>query len=62
MKVEFDPAADAAYLEISSAEVETSKELEPGIVADYDSNGQIVGIEVLYLSKRAAPPDLKKAA
>lgn len=62
MKFEFDPIADAAYFEISSAEVETSKEIQPGIVADYDCNGQIVGIEVLSLSKRATGPELKKAA
>jgi len=53
MKLEFDPSADAVYLEISDSEVETSREIEPGIIADYDAGGHIVGIEVLSVSKRS---------
>lgn len=52
MKLEFDPIADAAYFEISTAEVATSKEIETGIIIDYDESGHIVGIEVLSMSKR----------
>lgn len=63
MKLEFDPAADAAYFGISDAEIETSREIEPGIVADYDAVGHIVGIEVLAISKRVMQtPPMKKAA
>lgn len=63
MKLEFDPIADAAYLEISSADVEESQEMQPGIIADYDKDGQIVGIEILHMSKRGQKPlPLKKAA
>jgi len=52
MKLEFDPVADAAYCEISAAEIDTTKEIEPGIIADYDGDGHIVGKEVLSVSKR----------
>ncbi|GHU03915.1 hypothetical protein FACS1894158_03240 [Betaproteobacteria bacterium] len=52
MKLEFDPQADAAYLEISDADIETTRQLEPGIIVDYDAKGHIVGIEVLSISKR----------
>lgn len=62
MKLEFDPQADAAYFEISDADVENSREIEPGIIADYDAQGHMVGIEILYVSKRAMAPPLKKAA
>ena len=62
MKLEFDPQADAAYLEISDAEIETTQEIEPGIIADYDANGHIVGIEVLAVSKRSLPAPAKRAA
>ena len=34
MKLAFYPVADAAYFEISSAEIETTKEIEPGTIAD----------------------------
>jgi|JFJP01.1.fsa_nt_gi uncharacterized protein YuzE len=53
MKLEFDPIADAAYFEISTAEVVTSKEIETGIIIDYDEYGHIVGIEVLSMGKRS---------
>ncbi len=62
MKLEFDPDADAAYFEISSAEIEATKEIEPGIIADYDKEGSIVGIEVLSVSKRGLPNSVIKAA
>lgn len=62
MKLEFDPVADAAYFEISAAEIETTKEIEPGIVADYDADGHIVGIEVLSVSRRGLPKVLDRAA
>jgi uncharacterized protein YuzE len=61
MKFEFHPIADAAYLEISDEEVESTRQIEPGIMADYDADGHIVGIEILAISKRAMPP-LKDAA
>ena len=62
MKLEFDPVADAAYFEISAAQVETTKEIEPGIIADYDADGHMVGIEVLSVSKRGLPKVLDRAA
>ena len=61
MKLEFDPQIDALYLELMEAEVEQSKEIQPGVILDYDAEGRIVGIEVLYVSKRGQLP-LKKAA
>ena len=61
MKLEFDPVADAAYFEISAAEIETTKEIEPGIIADYDGDGHIVGIEVLSVSKRGLPTAMEQA-
>ena len=62
MKLEFDPAADAAYFEISSAEIATTQELEPGIIADYDAAGHLVGLEILRVSQRQNMPTLDQAA
>ena len=62
MKPEFDPVADAGYFEISAAEIETTEEIEPGIIADYDADGYIVGIEVLSASKRGLPAAVDQAA
>ena len=52
MKFEFDPRADAVYLELTDTEVEESKEIQHGIIVNCSSEGRIVGIEVLYVSKR----------
>ena len=62
MKLEFDPVADAAYFEISAAQIKTTKKIEPGIIADYDVDGHIVGIEVLSVSKRGLPTAMDQAA
>ena len=62
MKLEFDPTADAAYFEISSVEVEATKEIDPGIIVDYDKEGHVVGIEVLSVSKRGISESINKAA
>ena len=62
MKLEFDPIADAAYFEILSAEVETTKEIESGIIVDYDKEGHVVGIEVLSVSKRGISKTVNKVA
>lgn len=53
MKLEFDPIADALYLEISDHDVEESEEIKPGVILDYDAAGNVVGIEVLSVSKRS---------
>ncbi|QQS55451.1 MAG: DUF2283 domain-containing protein [Candidatus Competibacteraceae bacterium] len=52
MKLEFDPEADAVYLELIDAEIEASKEVQPGIILDYDLEGRVVGIEVLHARQR----------
>jgi uncharacterized protein YuzE len=62
MKLEFDPEADAAYFEITTAEVEHTEEIEPGILADYDADGHLVGIEVLSVSNRRLDKGLDHAA
>jgi uncharacterized protein YuzE len=62
VKLEFDPEADAAYFEISPAAVETTKEIEPGILVDYDAAGHLVGLEVLHVSKRARLAEHEDAA
>ena len=62
MKLEFDPVADAAYFEISNAEIVITREIESGVMGDYDATGHLVGIEVLSVSRRGANSSLKRAA
>ncbi|HEU4987324.1 MAG TPA: DUF2283 domain-containing protein [Rhizobiaceae bacterium] len=59
--VEYDPAANAAYIRFSSEDVLESQEVSEGIVLDYDSEGRIVGMEVLD-ARRHLPADALKTA
>lgn len=61
MKIEFDPIADALYIDLVDGEVEKTTEISPGVMLDYDASGNVLGIEMLYVSKREREP-LKKAA
>lgn len=53
MKLKIDREADALYLKLDDSPVEESEEIAPGIIVDYASSGEIIGIEMLYLSKRS---------
>lgn len=60
MKLKVDQQADALYLTLSEAPSARSEEIAPGIVVDYDDEDRVVGIEMLYLSKRAPETDLQR--
>ena len=61
MKIEFDQVADALYVQLTDGDIEKSEEIKPGMILDYDANGIVLGLELLYVSKRAELP-MKKAA
>ena len=56
MKVKYDQEVDVLTIEFSSVPVEESDEDKPGIILDYDKDGNIVGIEILNASKRMENP------
>lgn len=60
MKLKVDQQADALYLTLSDAPSSRSEEVSPGIVVDYDDRDRVVGIEMLYLSKRAPQTDIRR--
>jgi uncharacterized protein YuzE len=60
MKLKIDREADALYLSLDDSLVAESEEVSPGIVVDLNEQDQIVGIEILYLSKRS--PNLNPLA
>jgi uncharacterized protein YuzE len=53
--ITYDPDADAAYVGLSDIAVQESAEVAPGVVLDYDSEGRVVGIELLGARKLLAP-------
>ena len=56
MKVVYDSTVDVLRILLSNAPVEESDEDKPGVILDYDKDGNIVGLEVLDASKRMENP------
>jgi len=56
MKVTYDPEVDVRGILFSHAPIEESDEDKPGIIIDYDKDGNIVGMEILDASKRMDNP------
>ena len=56
MKVYYDPEVDVLRIIFNSAFIEESDEDKPGVIIDYDINGNIVGMEIIDASKRMEKP------
>lgn len=56
MKVTYDPEADVLRIILSGQPIEESDEEKPGVILDYDKDGNIVGFEILDASKRMENP------
>jgi len=56
MKVTYDPQVDVLRILLSSAPIEESDEDKPGVILDYDKDGNVVGMEILDASRRVENP------
>ena len=56
MKVTYDSEVDVLHILLRNVPVEESDEDKPGVILDYDKEGNIVGIEILDASKRVEDP------
>ena len=52
MKLKVDEKADALYLRLDDSTIIESEEVSPGVVLDFNAKNQVVGVEILNLSKR----------
>lgn len=59
MRVKVDPKSDALYFRLDESKIIDSEEVKPGIIIDYDSKDNVVGIEILGISKRVNSDALK---
>ena len=62
MKVTYDPEVDVLRIIFSSSPVEESDQEKPGIILDYDKDGNIIGLEILNASKRMESPQTMEYA
>lgn len=55
MRVDYDPEADAFAVSFApEGSYVDSEEVAPGVVLDFDADGQVIGIEVLDVRRRMA--------
>jgi len=52
MKISYDKEADAMYIEFQKGEFATNKKIDDFTIIDLDKKGNILGIELLDVSKR----------
>jgi uncharacterized protein YuzE len=60
MRLKVDSEADALYLRLDDSSIVESEEVSPGIVLDFNEREQVVGIEILQLSKRSPRLNLRE--
>ncbi len=54
MRLKVDHKNDALYFRLDESDIVESEEIKPGVILDYDANDNMVGIEILGLSKRVS--------
>jgi len=58
MKIEYDKIVDALYIRIEETEVARTDEIEEGVNLDFNSEGKLIGIEILNAKEKYKSKDL----
>lgn len=58
MRIEYSPDVDALYIYLRDADIADTDEISDGIIVDYDKDGNVVGIEILWVSEKADMDEL----
>ena len=51
MKFHYYPETDSLYVDLTDKKSADSREVVPGVVMDFDANGQLVGVDIDHASK-----------
>ena len=52
MKLKLDEDTDTLYLRLDESAIVESEEVQSGVILDFNADNQVVGIEMLNISKR----------
>ena len=53
MKLHIDKQSDALHLRLDDSPIVESEEVSPGVILDFNDKNEVVGVEILDLSKRS---------
>ncbi|MCX7017190.1 MAG: DUF2283 domain-containing protein [Candidatus Sumerlaeota bacterium] len=56
IKVVYDPEVDVRRIRMSSAAIGETNEDKPGVILDYEKDGNVAGVEIPDDSKRVKNP------
>jgi uncharacterized protein YuzE len=59
VRLKVDRENDALYFRLDESVIVESEEVQPGVILDFDAQGRVVGIEMLRLSARVVPEQLR---
>ena len=58
MRIEYDGEANALYIQLQEKSVARTKEVEAGVLIDFDEQNNLIGIEILDVTSRFALSDI----
>lgn len=59
MRLKVDKESDSLYFRLDETVIVESEEIQPGIILDFNADGQVIGIEMLDISKRVSSDRLR---
>jgi len=58
MRLRVDKGDDAVYFRLNESAIVESEEVRPGVILDFDKDGQVVGVEFLGIKDRMPEEEL----
>jgi uncharacterized protein YuzE len=58
MRLRIDKEDDALYFRLNERAIIESEEVRPGVILDFDKDGQVVGVEFLGIKARMPDEEL----
>jgi uncharacterized protein YuzE len=59
MRLKIDRANDTLYFRLDESSIVESEEVQPGVILDFDKDNRVIGVEILSISTRTPPEQLR---